>query len=129
MDSMHYEYSNFPISKLGTILCGDMNVHHQGWLTHSNSTTPEGRCLFDICCTHQFRESTKVPTRKNHLLDLTLSNLEECVTCKAVPGVSDHMMVLCNMELPLFSDVGVHRECYQYNKANWPKLNNFFKNI
>ena len=54
--------------------------------------------------------------------------MEECVTCKVVPGVSDHMMVLCSMELRLFSDVGVHRECYQYNKANWPKLNNFFKN-
>ena len=36
----------------GSIICGDMNVHHIGWLTHSNTTTPEGRSLFDLCCVH-----------------------------------------------------------------------------
>ena len=109
--SLISELADHGVQKMGTILCGDFNIHHQGWLTYSNSTTPEGKCLFDICCTHQFRECTKVPTREKHLLDLTLTNIGECITCKVVPGVSDHMMILCKMMLPLFSDSGVYREC------------------
>ena len=62
------------------------------------------------------------------MLDLTLTNIGERITCKVVPGVSDHMMILCKMMLPLFSDSGVYRECYQYNKANWSKLNHLFEN-
>ena len=126
--SLTKELADNGFQKMGTILCGDFNVHHQGWLSPSNRTTPEGKCLFDICCTHQFRECTKVPTRKKHLLDLTLTNVEECVTCKVVGGVSDHQMVVCKMDLPLFSDSGVYRECYYYNKANWSKLNYLFEN-
>lgn len=104
IQSLVGEFADYGHAKIGTILCGDMSIHHKGWLVHSNNITQEGKCLFDICCTHHFRECIKLPTRGKHLLDLTLTSIQECFTCKVVPRVSDHQMVVCRLELPLFPD-------------------------
>ena len=50
----------------------------------------------------------------------------ECISCKIIPGVSDHVMLLCSMKLPMFFEEVVCRECFSYSKANWKQLNQFF---
>lgn len=110
---------------LGTFLCGDINAHHSGWLRWSHSITPEGKSLFEHCSALNLKECTRKATRGKYLLDLTLTDIDECVTCKAVPGVSDHMMVMCNIALPFISDHPVQRGCFIYSKANWKGLNSY----
>ena len=47
--TLETEYNEFSLNCIGTIIVGDMNVHHKSWLTYSNGTSPEGRALFDVC--------------------------------------------------------------------------------
>ena len=129
IQSLSTELDLYKNNKLGTIVCGDMNVHHKGWLNFSTGTTPEGRALFDVSCVHYVRECTKLPTRGPNLLDLTLTNIAECVSCKIIPGVSDHEMVLCTIKLPIYSDATTYRECFSYKKANWKKMNTAFREV
>ena len=55
---------------IGTIIFGDMNVHHKAWLEHSNGCTPEGRELFKVCAKHGLHQLVQHPTRDKYLLDL-----------------------------------------------------------
>ena len=44
---------------LGTVVAGDLNVHHQKWLTNSStvtSATPAVCELFSFCAAHGFEE-------------------------------------------------------------------------
>ena len=106
-----------------------MNVHHSGWLIHSNAITREGRELFDVCNEHGLTEYSKHPTRGNHLLDLTLTNLDGNVTTKIIHGVSDHMAVLCKLSLPIYCDHAVERYCYSYKHADWKGLISYFREV
>ena len=116
-------------NKIGIFLCGDMNVHHMGWLIHSTSTTREGRELFDVCNEHNLSEYSKHPTRENNLLDLTLSNLDGNVRTTIIPGISDHMAVLCKLSLPIYCDHAVERYCYFYKQADWKGLIRFYSTV
>ena len=60
-------------------MIGDMNVHHKEWLRFSNSTTPEGRALYDVCLRFGLEEKVRKPTRGPYLLDLVLADMD-CVT-------------------------------------------------
>ena len=62
---------------IGTIILGDMNVHHTGWLTHSANITPEGRALFKFCAYNGIAQCVDGPTRRKYLLDLVLTDAEE----------------------------------------------------
>ena len=127
IQSLDAELAKHGSNVLGTILCGDMNVHHSTWLQFSHSITPEGRALYGTSMKHNFTECTKHPTRNKYLLDLTLSTFEECTSTKVVPGVSDHNIVLCNMALPAFSDSSIARSCFDHKNADWKGLNNYFR--
>ena len=52
---------------------GDFNVHNVEWLRFSNSTTPEGRELEDVCSSNGLHQHVKQPTLGDYLLDLVLS--------------------------------------------------------
>ncbi len=39
------EYDKLVEGAMGTILVGDMNVHHKAWWMHFSSTTAEGEAL------------------------------------------------------------------------------------
>ena len=44
---------------LGTILLGDMNVHEESWLQHSNGSSVEGRALRDFACSYGLEERVR----------------------------------------------------------------------
>ena len=119
---MEEEYVKHCSNVLGTILVGDLNIHHKNWLQHSRSVTPEGRLLYDFCLTSGFEERVKQPTREKNLLDLVLTDLHTDVKCEVRPQLADHNCVLVTTELGVPSVVEVERECWQWHKADWSNL-------
>ena len=47
--SFRTELSTLQSEVIGTIVAGDMNIHHSKWLRFSNANTPQGALLKDIC--------------------------------------------------------------------------------
>ena len=47
--TLEEEWKRHRDSCLGTIIVGDMNVHHVAWLRHSTHTSVEGVALFEFC--------------------------------------------------------------------------------
>ena len=72
--SLTPEMETFASGCVGTMIVGDMNVHHVGWLTYSSGTTPEGRELYSWCLGSGFEERVGKPTREEYLLDLALTD-------------------------------------------------------
>ena len=122
ISSLRSELLDWAPESFGMILVGDINVHHKAWLIHSRCTSPAGRSLFDICAENSLQEHTSVPTRCSYLLDLTLSNMGNCLSCCTLPGLSDHRMVLCRCDFPISSAPPVERWCFKYGAANWTGL-------
>ena len=109
---------------IGTIIIGDLNVHHKPWLQFSNGISPEGRVLFEKCCVQGFQQCVRQPTRGEYLLDLVLANVEELVTSKVVQKICDHNLVLSTISTNVSeTDLG-KREVWEYDKADWKSIEN-----
>ena len=50
------EWLSLSRSCIGTIMVGDINVHHAHWLRHSSGVTVEGSALYRFCCDNGFRQ-------------------------------------------------------------------------
>ena len=97
MDSIYsfkVEYEQFSVDCIGSIIIGDMNVHHKTWLKYSNGTTPEGRALFDVCCRYGLHQCVQSLTRYSYLLDLVLTDVEALLKTKVLPKVADHHVII-----------------------------------
>ena len=105
---------------LGTIIAGDLNVHHRPWLRFSQRDSTEGQQLQDVsqdCC---FSQLVQQPTRGENLLDLVLSDIE--AKCKVVPKIADHSGVLVTVDLDTPQTRRHSRLVWHYNKADWDAL-------
>jgi len=76
---------------MGTVIIGDLNVHHQYWLKHSfindkPRTLAAGRKLYAFCGAYNFEERVKKPTRFGNLLDLVLTDIPQHVTADVHPN-------------------------------------------
>lgn len=118
------ELQHFGTSAIGTILVGDMNVHHKTWLQFSSTISPEGRALFTAASRHGLTQRVCQPTRGKYLLDLVLTDLDDYASTQVLPGISDHCMVLSRVALPIPSNRLVYRPCFHLKDANWPALKN-----
>ena len=77
------------VDALGSILVGDLNVHHVRWLRYSSRNSTEGELLRNICDSCSLRQLVREPTRGDNMLDLALADLDE-VRCKVVSKIADH---------------------------------------
>ena len=91
--NLKVEYEQFSVDCIGSIIIGDMNVHHKTWLKYSNGTIPEGRALFDVCCRYGLHQCVQSPTRYSYLLDLVLIDVDALLKTKVLPKVADHNVV------------------------------------
>ena len=71
------EWQRLSLHVLGTILVGDLNVHHRSWLRHSARNSAEGAELWRITSACALRQIVRSPTRGEYLLDLATSCYEE----------------------------------------------------
>ena len=83
------EWQRLSTDALGTIVVGDLNVHHIRWLRFSSRNSAEGELLRDICDSVGLRQLVREPTRGDNLLDLALTDVDE-VRCKVVSKIADH---------------------------------------
>ena len=120
MDSLREELENLKEEYLGTVLVGDLNVHSKRWLKFSTGETPEGTALQELCADFGFVEKVKKPTRKENLLDLVLTNLEDA-KCTVEPRVADHNLVVASFSLPVPREELVERRVWNFAKADWAK--------
>ena len=106
---------------MGFVIMGDMNVHHIRWLYYSNGISPEGRRLKDIADDFDLRQMVREPTRGEYLLDLVLSDLEEC-TAKVHAKIADHSMIEASFQIPVPKQRIMKREVWHFKNAAWNNL-------
>ena len=123
IQTLALELSKYGVGCLGAIIIGDMNVHHAGWLAHSSRSTPEGKELMTVSASCGLVECVKRPTRGPYLLDLVLSDLAGLLKTSMYPGVSDHSMVLCCIDVSVPARCAVVRTGFDYARTNWNKVN------
>lgn len=99
--SLPTELNEHASKVIGTMIVGDMNVHHKAWLHHSSGISPEGRELFTICAQRGLVECVQKPTRGLCALDLVLSDFDSCISTEVLPQISDHQMVLSKINLAI----------------------------
>ena len=122
IESLDQEIAEFGSEVVGTLLLGDMNVHEQSWLQFSDGTSPEGRALRDIACSHGLEERVRKPTRGPYLLDLVLTDLGAEVKARVIPGVSDHSAVIGCLKAMVDEDEPKTRVVYDFAKAPWDRI-------
>ena len=106
---------------LGTVLVGDFNVHHIGWLRHSWRNSVEGERLRIFCDRVGLKQIVKESTRGDHLLDLLLTDVDG-VRCRVVPTIADHKSLLATLPLRAPKVATISRAVWQFAKADWEGL-------
>ena len=119
IDALLLEHAEYSQGCIGTIIIGDMNVHHKSWLKFSNSTSIAGRALFDVCCRLGLQQCVQEPTRNEYLLDLVLTDLDNIVKTRVLPKVADHNAVLNIIRTTVLQSVEGKRKVWKYDAANW----------
>ena len=107
---------------IGTIVVGDLNLHHVHWLRHSTHTSVEGTVLFRFCNDNGFRQCVKDPTRGENTLDLVLTDLEEVKNAVVGPQISDHRIIKAEVDLSMPRVEMQPRVVYDYAKASWTRI-------
>ena len=97
--SLATELEGFGDQFVGTIILGDMNVHHARWLRHSNGNTALGAQLKQVCDDFGLIQCVGKPTRGDYLLDLVLSDCGALASVQVAPEIADHRVVLFDVAI------------------------------
>ena len=97
-------------------------MHHRKWLRHSNGNTALGDELWDICREVGLKQLVREPTRGDYLLDLVLSDVQELVSVRVLPELSDHRMVSIDLDVVVPAFQTVPRLVWDTKFANWDDL-------
>ena len=74
--SLKEELQTHAAKAVGSVVLGDLNVHHRRWLKFSNRNSWEGEVLCSICKEIGLTQLIQEPTwEEEHLLDLVLSSV------------------------------------------------------
>jgi hypothetical protein len=106
---------------LGTIVLGDLNVHHQRWLRHSSETNTEGIALKAACDEVGLTQKITQPTREEHLLDLVLTNIPN-TRATVSPAIADHRLVTAELAFKVPEQTTVTRTVWQFAEADWEMM-------
>ncbi len=117
------EWSRLSSKFVGTVVIGDVNVHHKHWLRHSNGVSVEGTRLYRFCCDNGFRQLVRKATHTDgNLLDLVLTDSDEVSKVKVGPLLADHNFVRVSLELSVPFVEPRRREVFDFAKANWTRI-------
>lgn len=122
IQSLGTNIEELAVDTIGTLVVGDLNVHHERWLRHSNGTTAEGRALFTKSADYGLEQFVKEPTRQGNLLDLCLSDLPK-VECVVLPKIADQSVIQACLSLPM-PGLPNRAKCkiWLMGAADWQKL-------
>ena len=85
---------------VGTVMIGDINIHHKKWLRRSNRNSAEGVLLHNFCRETGMQQLVHEATRGDYVLDLAITDLEDAKV-KVLPKIADHNCLLKHFELPV----------------------------
>ena len=122
IDILQSEWLSLQEQSVGTIIVGDFNAHHIGWLRHSHSTTPEGSRLKRFSQEHGLSQRVKSPTRGPYLLDLVLTDLPNLLTVEVISEITDHRALSLRFSAPPISFESLPRKVWVFSQANWHLL-------
>ena len=109
------------------VIAGDFNIHNKSWLG-STKTTRVGEFAEEVCASHGVSQHVSMPTRGNNPLDLILTDFPEGVSTRVMPplGLSDHAVVIADVNLRMFRETRTTRVVWRYAKADWSRLKHYY---
>ncbi len=127
MDKLPEELNRLRAEAIGTILLGDLNLHHQRWLRFSRDNTTLGNRMWHISQDAGLKQPVKEPTRNKYLLDLVLSDMPELLTVTVLPEISDHKVVCVDVEVAVPAFETKRRRVWDFKRASWKRLQDDIK--
>ena len=121
IETCEKEHDDVSSEALGTLLVGDLNVHHVAWLTHSRETTPNGKNMRLAAAHMGLTQLVHQPTRGKYLLDLVLSDIPG-TRASVLAKIADHSVVEIIAPLPVPEVMAVEREIWKFGTADWERL-------
>jgi hypothetical protein len=115
------EWAELSLDAVGTVIIGDLNVHHKKWLRRSARNSVEGETLHQFCLDHGLQQLVKEATREQYLLDLVITDIDEA-KCKVLPKVADHECVLVYLDLQVPKTEIKKRVVWRFAEADWDAL-------
>lgn len=109
------------------ILAGDFNCPDVNW---ENNSVPPGapnrvvqQQLVDIMVKHCLTQVHNQPTREDNILDLVFTTNESLLkSSTSIPGISDHSIVVTDMDLLPHYVKKKPRSVHQFGKADWDDM-------
>ena len=127
LSALYAETAEYFSQVSGIVLMGDLNIHHQRWLRHSNANTSIGAEMKCYCDFHGMFQLVKEPTRNEYLLDLAITDMMGS-SAKVLPKIADHQAVLVKLPVAGVTDVAITREVWELKKAKWKELEEELEN-
>ena len=121
VQSLSEDLARLRAGVVGTVVCGDMNVHHRAWLRNSSGNTREGEALQKVCPENALQQIVREPTRGEYLLDLVLTDVGGA-RASTLASIADHRMVQVLLKFHVPKSESVKRDVCNYGKADWQRL-------
>jgi hypothetical protein len=118
INSLREEWLELSRGVMGTIIVGDMNIHHKKWLWRSSRNSAEGDELLRFCTDAGLQQLVREPTRDQYLLDLVLSDVV-AMKCKVLPKIADHCLVHSHFNITVPKTDIKERLVWNYSQADW----------
>jgi len=104
-------------------LGGDINLSDICWKTQSiighQNTLRTDSTFLDLVQDNHLEQVVTFPTRKEHTLDLFLTNRPSLVNrCEPLPGIGDHDIVYIDSDITAKINKPVKRKIFIWKKAN-----------
>jgi hypothetical protein len=107
------------------MLGGDFNCSDIDWSNlHVKSQAQDvQKAVIDITTNIGMTQVHNEPMRENNLLDLIFTMNPSLIKSSTnIPGISDHAIIITDMETKPHYQKTTHRKTYIYSKANWNKV-------
>jgi hypothetical protein len=110
------------------IIAGDFNCPNINWdsltVDRGASDREVQQAPIDFATEHNLTQVYQQPTRDNNILDLVFTSNPSLVkTSTSIPGISDHAMVVTDIDILPHYIRQKRRKIYQFNKVNWDNIN------
>ena len=127
--SLLAEWLQLQDSVIGTIVVGDLNVHHVRWLRFSTGISVEGSALLNFCMQYGFKQMVNKSTREDNLLDLVLTDLPDILSTEVYNKIADHNRVRCQITFEIPESTPTSREVFIFKDASWDVISNEFQHF
>ena len=108
--TLEEEWQQLSSGTVGTIILGDLNVHHRRWLRYSSKESAEGAKRRDFCAEQGIRQMITEPTRGPYLLDLILTDVSD-IKCRVLPAIADLKAIVASLILMVPKSVTLQKDC------------------